>query len=580
SERKILVDQQILEKINSQTNIVDLVSEFVELQKSGKNFKGLCPFHNEKSPSFFVSPEKNIAKCFSCGGGGQPLTFYKQIKNISFKKAIEELAKRANINLPNQKPKDKHEHVYQMFNEAQKFFSFTLNHTELGKQAMDYLLKRGLTKETIEHFDIGCAPAFGDTLYQLLRDKSLDVNQMLEYSLVRQKEDGTYYDMFTSRITFPIKDMNGNIVGFSGRTLSKDNQVKYMNSPESPVFKKGQLLYHAFDAQKYIRKNNRVILHEGFFDVISSYQAGYKEAVATMGTSLTKEQAQMLSQLSHSVIIGYDGDNAGFEATNKAIKRLEPFKLKVDILHLPEQLDPDEYIKKYGVKSYQERMQLLKDPYDYQYMIHKNQKDFSKSHDRIAFKDAILKMLKGSDPAVQSLYKTRLSVDLNMSIEDLDITPTATQVMPKKAAKKTVKDKYFMAEIGLIIAMMRSNEIALKAKEALTNQHFADKNLSMIRYTMIKFYENHSAFDLKVFIDMLKDEEKEIFETDVLSDMDYVNQLPKTSHDVDIYIKTIQSSIDIRRLRRLNEKRKQVPTNAPLIVSERDDLIKKMNGVK
>lgn len=574
------MDQQILEKINSQTNIVDLVSEFVELQKSGKNFKGLCPFHNEKSPSFFVSPEKNIAKCFSCGGGGQPLTFYKQIKNISFKKAIEELAKRANINLPNQKPKDKHEHVYQMFNEAQKFFSFTLNHTELGKQAMDYLLKRGLTKETIEHFDIGCAPAFGDTLYQLLRDKSLDVNQMLEYSLVRQKEDGTYYDMFTSRITFPIKDMNGNIVGFSGRTLSKDNQVKYMNSPESPVFKKGQLLYHAFDAQKYIRKNNRVILHEGFFDVISSYQAGYKEAVATMGTSLTKEQAQMLSQLSHSVIIGYDGDNAGFEATNKAIKRLEPFKLKVDILHLPEQLDPDEYIKKYGVKSYQERMQLLKDPYDYQYMIHKNQKDFSKSHDRIAFKDAILKMLKGSDPAVQSLYKTRLSVDLNMSIEDLDITPTATQVMPKKAAKKTVKDKYFMAEIGLIIAMMRSNEIALKAKEALTNQHFADKNLSMIRYTMIKFYENHSAFDLKVFIDMLKDEEKEIFETDVLSDMDYVNQLPKTSHDVDIYIKTIQSSIDIRRLRRLNEKRKQVPTNAPLIVSERDDLIKKMNGVK
>ena len=574
------MDQQILEKINSQTNIVDLVSEFVELQKSGKNFKGLCPFHNEKSPSFFVSPEKNIAKCFSCGGGGQPLTFYKQIKNISFEKAIEELATRANINLPNQKPKDKHEHVYQMFNEAQKFFSFTLNHTELGKQAMDYLLKRGLTKETIEHFEIGCAPAFGDALYQLLRDKSFDVNQMLEYSLVRQKEDGAYYDMFTSRITFPIKDINGNTVGFSGRTLSKDNQVKYMNSPESPVFKKGQLLYHAFDAQQHIRKNKRVILHEGFFDVISSYQAGYKEAVATMGTSLTREQAQLLSQLSHSVIIGYDGDNAGFEATNKAIKRLEPFKLKVDILHLPEQLDPDEYIKKYGVKSYQERMQLLKDPYDYQYMIHKNQKDFSKSHDRIAFKDAILKMLKGSDPAVQSLYKTRLSVDLNMSIEDLDITPTAAQVIPKKASKKTIKDKYFMAEIGLIIAMMRSNEIALKAKEELTNQHFADKHLSIIRYTMIKFYESHASFDLKAFTEMLKEEERAIFEKDVLTDMDYVNQLPKTNHDVDIYIKTIQSSIDIRRLRRLNEKRKQVPTNAPLIVSERDDLIKKLNGVK
>ena len=576
----MIVDQQVLDNINKQTNIVDLVSEFVELQKSGKNFKGLCPFHNEKSPSFFVSPDKNIAKCFSCGGGGQPLTFYKQIKNISFEKAIEELAQKAGIAIPNQKPVDKHQRVYDMFLEAQKFFTFTLNHTELGKQAMEYLLKRGLTKATIEHFNIGCAPAFGDTLYQLLRDKKFDVNHMLEYALIRQKEDGTYFDLFTMRITFPIKDLNGNIVGFSGRTLSKDNQVKYMNSPESPIFKKGQLLYHAYDAQKDIRRNKRVILHEGFFDVISSYQAGYKEAVATMGTSLTKEQALMLSKMSPSIVIGYDGDQAGFEATNKAIKILEPLKVKIDILQLPEQLDPDEYIKKYGVKRYQERMQSLKDPYDYRYMMHKNQRDLTKSHDRIAFKDAVLNMLKASDPSIQSLYKTRLAVDLNMSPDDIELTPTVTRVIPKKIEKKLIKDKYIMAEIGLIIAMLRSKEVATKVEKELANKFFVDKTMSMIRYKLIKFYEQHQVFDLEAFNKILTPDEQDVLEADVLNDMDYMNGLPKSDHDVDVFIKTVQESLEVRRIRKLNEKRKEKPTDAPIYVSERDGLIKKMNGVK
>lgn len=575
-----VVDQQIYEKINRQTNIVDLVSEFVELQKAGKNFKGLCPFHNEKSPSFFVSPEKNIAKCMSCGGGGQPLTFYKQIKNISFGQAVEDLARKAGIDLPNQKPRDKHEHIHQMFDEAQKFFKFTLNHTELGKKALEYLLKRGLTKETIDHFDIGCAPEFGDTLYQVLRDKSYDVSDMLNYSLIRQKEDGTYYDMFTSRITFPIKNMNGHIVGFSGRTLSQDNQVKYMNSPESNIFKKGQLLYHAFEAQQDILRNKRVMLHEGFFDVISSYQAGFKESVATMGTSLTKDQVKLLTQLSTNIIIGYDGDKAGFEATQKAISLIAPSKAKIDILSLPESLDPDEYIKKYGIKSYQDKMKSLKDPYDYLYTKLKESKDFSKSHDRISFKDAILKLFKNTDSSVQSLFMNRLAVDLNMPLEDLVLSPIQTKTIPKKLPKKVIKDKYYNAEIGLIIAMMRSREVAIHANEELSYEHFADKHMSSIRFRLLKYYEQHETFELERFRDMLQEEDLIVFEDDILSDMDYINDLPKSKSDVDQCIEVIKKSLQVRRIKKLNEQRKEKPANAPLIVSERDDIIKNLNGVK
>ena len=353
-----------------------------------------------------------------------------------------------------------------------------------------------------------------------------------------------------------------------------------MNSPESAIFKKGQLLYHAFDAQQDIRKNQRVIIHEGFFDVISSYQAGYKEAVATMGTALTSEQCNILAKLSKNIIIAYDGDKAGLEATNKAIKKLEPLKLKVDILHLPDQLDPDEFIKKHGIQAYQKRMQHLKDPYDYRYLMYKQSKDLSKSHDRIAFKDAVIMMLEGSDETVKALYKQRLAVDLNISPEDLKISPKVKQIIPKKESKRSLKNKYMMSEIGLIIAMMQSKDFAVKAHDELSNEHFADRYLSMIRYHIIKFYETNETFDLALFMKELSDDYLNILESDVLSDMDYVNNLKKSADDVDKYITEIKRSLIIRRIKKLNEQRKERPDNAPLIVTERDKLLKNMNGVK
>ncbi len=574
------MDAELLQKINDQTNIVDLVSEYVELTKAGKNLKGLCPFHQEKTPSFFVSPEKNIAKCMSCQTGGQPITFYKEIKGISFQEAAKELAKRAGIIVEEVK-KDPFEHIYKMFDETVKFYQFSLLKTEQGRIALAYLTSRGLKEETIQHFQLGYAPKKSNALYGLLRDKQFDVSDMLKYGLIRQSEDGTYYDLFSDKVIFPIQNEKGFVVGLSGRTLKKDDQVKYINSPESPLFKKSQLIYHVYQALPSIRKQKRVILTEGYMDVIAMDQAGFSETVATMGTSLTKEHVQLLSQLTDHVILAYDGDQAGNQATLKAIDAFQKSKVKLDIMAFPDQLDPDEFIKKHGSDAVNSQlMKHLKDPFDYRYEVFKNKRDLTNSHDMVAFKEDVIEMIKDADPSIQSLYKERLAIELNIdaSVIQVKTKKINTPQLKKKDIKKALPNRYFLSEVGLIIAMMQDKKYALKAATELSNNHFADSYMAVLRYQIIKHYETHDQFDLEVFKKQLKDEYLLTLESNVLNDIDYIKKLKKNDTMVEDYIAFIKQSIMQRRIDKLIEKRKEHPENAILYVSERDVLIKNLNG--
>ena len=574
------MDAELLQKINDQTNIVDLVSEYVELTKAGKNLKGLCPFHQEKTPSFFVSPEKNIAKCMSCQTGGQPITFYKEIKGISFQEAAKELAKRAGIIVEEVK-KDPFEHIYKLFDETVKFYQFSLLKTEQGRIALAYLTSRGLKEETIQHFQLGYAPKKSNALYGLLRDKQFDVSDMLKYGLIRQSEDGTYYDLFSDKVIFPIQNEKGFVVGLSGRTLKKDDQVKYINSPESPLFKKSQLIYHVYQALPSIRKQKRVILTEGYMDVIAMDQAGFSETVATMGTSLTKEHVQLLSQLTDHVILAYDGDQAGNQATLKAIDAFQKSKVKLDIMAFPDQLDPDEFIKKHGSDAVNSQlMKHLKDPFDYRYEVFKNKRDLTNSHDMVAFKEDVIDMIKDADPSIQSLYKERLAIELNIdaSLIQVKTKKINTPQLKKKEPKKALPNRYFLSEVGLIIAMMQDKKYALKASTELSNNHFADSYMAVLRYQIIKHYETHDQFDLEVFKKQLKDEYLLTLESNVLNDIDYIKKLKKNDTMVEDYIAFIKQSIMQRRIDKLIEKRKEHPENAILYVSERDVLIKNLNG--
>jgi DNA primase len=548
------MDNKLIELINEKTPIVDLVSEFVSLQKAGKNYRGLCPFHQEKTPSFFVSPEKNICKCYGCGEGGSPINFYRKIKNISFQEAAEELAEKAGIEIEKTKrQKDPYESFYQLMQEVKEFYKFNLKNSEKGQKALDYLYKRELSDEIIEHFEIGYAPEHSDALYKLLNDKGYQVSDMIKLGVVKQKDDGSYYDLFSNRIIFPITNAKGSVVGFSGRTLNPKDTIKYVNSPETVIFKKGQLLYHFNEALSEIRKNKQVVLYEGFFDVISSYKAGIKHGVATMGTALTFDQVKLIKQFTDSIIIAYDGDDAGVKATLQAIHLLEKVRLKTEILTIPEKMDPDEFIKAYGDEKFEILFgEYVKDPYQFRYGVYKKGKDLSNANDITTFKNQVLEMLSYADPAIQNLYKSRLAKDLNVTTDAFEIKTKKqppipqNEVLPKKEVHK-ISNKFEKAERYLIYAMLRSKQDASHIQARLKTSDFVDHIQSTIRILIDSYYKEHDQMSIEEFIDSLTSEQRSFAQTELFKDIIWEKQLEIDINEVEHYISLVKTANLMRR---------------------------------
>ena len=516
------IPRNLIDEINEKTDILALVSPYVNLTKRGKNYMGQCPFHDDKSPSFSVSPEKHLAKCMACGEGGTAITFYSKIKHISFDQAAAELAIPLGIKLDIDVVKNDDRPEHALMKEAGIFYEYYLHNSESGKLALAYLAKRGLTMDDIKHFQIGLAPKEKSALYQILSTKGFDANLMMDAGLVKTREDGSYYDLMNYRITFPIHDEVGRIVGFSGRTLG-DDQVKYLNTPETDIFHKGDTLYHLSLAQRDIRMSKKIILHEGFFDVIASYKAGIKYGVATMGTALTKKQAQLIKTYANRVIIAYDGDKAGQNATIKAIPLLQEVGLRVDIVSLKEQLDPDDYIQKYGIESYQKAIEDTKDPYQFGYQYYKQGLDLKNANDINTFKKNVLFMLKGQDRSIREIYLKKLSEDIGASYDSvMPKTSYESYDIPKKETRVTIKKdvatKFIRAERELLVAMMREPSLAQRIDQTLNTQFVADMDLFKIRATlMLGYYAKYDTFDLETFEAMLSEDEKIILDTKVTS---------------------------------------------------------------
>ncbi|MCR5786431.1 MAG: DNA primase [Acholeplasmatales bacterium] len=367
-----MIEQEKINEIIEKTDIVSLVSQYVQLSKAGSDFKGLCPFHNEKTPSFMVSPSKKIAKCMGCGKGGNPITFLKEVKNISFEDACIELASKANVEL-NIKKKDTGPDLskyYKIMEEAAKFYHYNLISTKSGQEAIKYLLNRGLTLDIINEFNIGLAPSKNDALYLTLKDLGYNEIDMIDCGLIKESErNKSFFDLFKTRIMFPVTDKDSNIVAFSGRIYNGEtDQAKYINSPETIIFKKNMSIYHLDQARPFILKNKRVILHEGQMDVIASTRSGLGEAVCSMGTALTSNQVKLLKSFTDNIIVCYDGDSAGINAMVKAIKLLKAENFNISLVRLPDGLDPDEYVLKFGSEKYNDYFNShIEDPNDYLY---------------------------------------------------------------------------------------------------------------------------------------------------------------------------------------------------------------------
>lgn len=579
------MDDKLIFEINEKTQIVDLVSEFVSLSKKGKNFMGLCPFHNEKTPSFSVSPEKNIAKCMSCGEGGTPINFYRKIKNISFEEAATELASRLGIMVSAKKVEtNRYQTYYDIMKEASSFYQFNLKNSQQGQQALVYLTHRQLKEKDIDHFNIGYAPSFGNSLYQLLKDKGYATSDLLTLGLIKQKDDGSYYDLFIERIIFPITNPKGNIVGFSGRTIQKDDPVKYINSPESVIFKKGQLLYHYYESIQDIRKSKQVVLMEGFFDVISATISGTPQSVATMGTALTKDQAQLIKNVSDSVIIAYDGDAAGLKASNQAIEVLRRVGLKVEVLMIPEKMDPDDFIKSYGPEAFDALFgEYTKDGYQFRYDYFKIGKDLKNANDISEFKNNVETMIKYADLSIQAVYRQKLANDLGIPIESIK-KPVNRQIeksiiLPKIERIK-ITNKHEKAERYLIFEMMKSKKVAQKVASSLSPNDFTNHIQTMIRICVEKFYEDHQTFDLSTFLDTLTSEHRTFVEKELLNDMHYKNNLSLTEKEIENHIAIVKDAGIKRRAKYLMEKINELETNTESYQKELTGILKYLNFKK
>ncbi|HGZ5030245.1 TPA: DNA primase [Staphylococcus aureus] len=350
------IDQSIINEIKDKTDILDLVSEYVKLEKRGRNYIGLCPFHDEKTPSFTVSEDKQICHCFGCKKGGNVFQFTQEIKDISFVEAVKELGDRVNVAVDIEATQSNSNvqiasddlQMIEMHELIQEFYYYALTKTVEGEQALTYLQERGFTDALIKERGIGFAPDSSHFCHDFLQKKGYDIELAYEAGLLsRNEENFSYYDRFRNRIMFPLKNAQGRIVGYSGRTYT-GQEPKYLNSPETPIFQKRKLLYNLDKARKSIRKLDEIVLLEGFMDVVKSDTAGLKNVVATMGTQLSDEHITFIRKLTSNITLMFDGDFAGSEATLKTGQNLLQQGLNVFVIQLPSGMDPDEYIGKYG----------------------------------------------------------------------------------------------------------------------------------------------------------------------------------------------------------------------------------------
>lgn len=345
-----MISYQLKRKVVNETNIIEVVSEYVQLKKKGSSMFGLCPFHNDNNPSMSVSDKVKMYNCFSCGAKGNVINFVSKIENITEDQATIKLAKRIGIEVDEKKNAQalKEERLIKVMEDANTFYKFYLKNSDEGQKALEYLHNRGINDEIIEEFEIGLSSSNKDFLHLALSKNNHNVLDAINLGLIKEGDSDSYYDTFRSRIMFPIKNRYGKTVGFSGRVYTESNQAKYINSIENDIFHKSEVLYNYHNAMQSIRQNDCVYLFEGFMDVIAAKRAGLNNCVATMGTALTKEHVNMLLSLTKNIILCFDGDNAGIKAMKRSAFMLSKYNNMPNSIVLPDGLDPDEYLNKYG----------------------------------------------------------------------------------------------------------------------------------------------------------------------------------------------------------------------------------------
>ncbi|SCJ82340.1 DNA primase [uncultured Eubacterium sp.] len=401
-----------IENLKNQINIIDVVGRVVPLKRAGSNYKGVCPFHNEKTPSFVVSEPKQIFTCFGCGATGDAIEFVKRYYNLDFSEAIEKLAGEYGIALEKNTFNDNREVYYKVNKLAANFFYKAF--TEKANKGYAYMKRRGISPAILKKFGIGYADAQWDSLYKYLLSQGVDKKIMVELGLVSESK-GKYYDKFRNRVIFPIINTSGKVIGFGGRAIDAEDNPKYLNSAESKIFQKKYNLYGLNISRQSVGKEGFIILVEGYMDTIALYQSGIENVAASLGTALTENQAKLIKRYTRDVILSYDADGAGRAAALRGLDILRKEECKVKVLHVTDGKDPDEYIKKNGKTAF---LKLVEDalPYgDYKLESAKAGYDLAKDEDKIDYIKKATDIIRQLGPVEQEIYIKKLSKDLKIA---------------------------------------------------------------------------------------------------------------------------------------------------------------------
>lgn len=559
-----LYPEYLIREVADKNDIRDVISQYVNLKKAGSSYVGLCPFHNEKTASFSVSPQKGIFHCFGCGEGGNVIHFMMKIENIPFVEAVEKLAERAGVSLPKITDKDSAKHavaakeretIYEINKDASEYFYSNLKD---GKIAVDYMKKRQLTGMDAKRFFLGYAKDSWDSLFKFLVQKGYAESDILKAGLIKKSENGKYYDFYRNRVMFPIFDTRNRVIGFGGRTLG-DDKSKYLNSPDTPVFNKSRNLYFLNAARRSGKEF--VILVEGYMDVIALAKNGYLNTVATLGTALTTQQAKLIASEFKEVVICYDSDGAGRKATEKAIRILREQEIKISVLNLKDEKDPDEYIKTFGVTRFANCVSKRKTDMMYLMDTLEEQYDVGNNADKVSFVSAMLDYLKLiQNPVELDVYieevAKRTKVSTNAVYSQLGIVKAVSSPQQSDETPDVItisRQKTPFSSDGALertrrelLSLLIMNRSVYKQKKAnISAELFENETHKKLLNYLMAFYDIDKLVDPGHVLDFFT-EEDEISEVSLILSLD--NRSDDDMKAFDDYYKVITERMNRKKI--------------------------------
>ena len=571
------ITNEMINEIRNKLDIVEIISKYIPLTQRGKNYFGVCPFHDDHSPSMSVSKEKQIFTCFSCGATGNVFTFVADYEHIGFYDAVRLLGNKVGYNLGKIKSvENKNAKAYEIYNMACKFYQNSLN-TSLGKNASEYLEKRHIDKESIKKFRIGLSVS-KTSVTDYLIEKGATLKQLVDLGI--SNENGT--DLFTNRLMFPLYDLEGNVVAFSGRIYNTKDGSKYINTKETSIFKKGNILYNYHNARELLKKNDSIIVMEGFMDVIRANTVGITNCVATMGTALTKQNASLLKKMANNIILCFDGDNAGEEATVGAINVLKELNVTPKVVRLEENLDPDEYILKYGSDKFKAKIDKPESYVEFLMNQHKNNKNLTAIEDITKYINESLEDLgTTNDPILVELTIKKLSAEYNIEYnllknKYLELTNKREKTKTKSEINKIARkhNQYELASKNLLYYMLKDDKIIEKVTTKVI--YFPDSLIRSLANEIIYYYNKYGALKIADFISYISNKNDECKLFNEILNMDKPEKYSK--EEIEDYINVINSYPIKRKVNELNNKLKEEkdPIKQASILSE----ILSLKGVK